>query len=244
MQELGFIGLGSFGRFIIPHLKPHFKITVFDERPLQDEAVALGVQWGSIEEVCAKGMLVAGVPIHYMEDLLMQIKDLVKPGALFIDICSVKVKPVEWIQKYLHKEVEIIATHPLFGPQSGKLGIKGLNMVVCPVRIPEAKFKKISLFFNDILGLNVLERTPILHDKQMAYVQALTHFIGRAVNEMDIPDVEQKTPAYQFLLDLKRNLGQDSWDLFLTIENGNPYAKDVRNQFIEELQKLHGVLDK
>ena len=60
-------------------------------------------------------------------------------------------------------------------------------------------------FFSQILKLNVLERSPELHDKQMAYVQALTHFVGRAVNNMDIPDVEQKTPAYQHLIDIKKN---------------------------------------
>lgn len=243
MQQLGFIGLGSFGRFIIPHLIPHFEITVYDERPLAEEARLLGVAWGSLNEVCSKEIVVAGVPIHFMEALLIQIKDMVKPGTLFVDICSVKVKPVSWIQLYLHPEVEIIATHPLFGPQSGKHGIKGLNMVVCPVRLATDKFTSIMQFLSDTLQLNVLERTPVIHDKQMAYVQALTHFIGRAVNEMDIPDVEQKTPAYQFLLDIKRNLGQDSWDLFLTIENGNPYAKEVRNQFIEELQKLNNILE-
>jgi prephenate dehydrogenase len=77
---------------------------------------------------------------------------------------------------------------------------------------------------------------------QMAYVQALTHFVGRAVNEMDIPDVEQKTPAYQYLLDIKRNLGQDSWDLFLTIENENPYAQKVRQDFLNELETLNKKL--
>ena len=56
--------------------------------------------------------------------------------------------------------------------------------------------------YMDELELNLLKRTPEVHDKQMAYVQALTHFIGRAINEIDIPDIEQKTPAYQFLLNI------------------------------------------
>jgi prephenate dehydrogenase len=76
----------------------------------------------------------------------------------------------------------------------------------------------------------------------MAYVQALTHFIGRTINEMDIPDVEQKTPAYQYLLDIKRNLGKDSMDLFLTIELENPFAKEVREQFLEKLNDLNNML--
>jgi prephenate dehydrogenase len=60
---------------------------------------------------------------------------------------------------------------------------------------------------------------------------------------MDIPDVEQKTPAYQYLLDIKRNLGKDSMDLFLTIEKENPYAKAVRDQFIVELENLNRMLE-
>lgn len=143
--------------------------------------------------------------------------------------------------KHLPDHIEIIGTHPLFGPQSGKNGIKGLNMVVCPVRTK--KTRSIIRFLGKILELNVLERTPVTHDKQMAYVQALTHFIGRSINEMDIPDVEQKTPAYQYLLDIKRNLGSDSMDLFLTIELENPYAKEVREQFMGALKNLNDRLE-
>jgi prephenate dehydrogenase len=243
MQTLGLIGLGSFGRFITPYLAPHCDMTVYDSRDLSEEARLLGVKWGTLQEVCDKDIVIAGVPIHYMEALLQEIKDYISPKTLFVDICSVKVKPVAMIQQYLHPDISIIATHPLFGPQSGKHGIKGLNMVICPINVPAQTLSTAIYFLSDVLKLNVLERTPILHDKQMAYVQALTHFVGRAVNEMDIPDVEQKTPAYQYLLDIKRNLGQDSWDLFLTIENGNPFAKEVRTQFMEELKKLDNLLD-
>lgn len=142
--------------------------------------------------------------------------------------------------KYLNDEVQIVGTHPLFGPQSGKNGIKGLNFVICPVRYNKTD-KLIDLFGNK-LELNVMIRTPEEHDRQMAYVQGITHFVGRALNHMDIPDVEQKTPAYQFLLDIKRNLGGDSWDLFLTIENENPFARPVREHLMEELQKLDDQL--
>ena len=233
-KQVGFIGFGNFGRFIIPHLVPHFDITVFDHLPLKKDVEQLGCKWGTLQQVCEKDIVVAGVPVQFLENLLKEIKDYVKQGTLFLDISSVKVKPVELMKRYLHPKVEIIGTHPLFGPQSGKYGIEGLNLVVCPV---SSKRTNLAInFFSKILKLNVLERTPVIHDKQMAYVQALTHFIGRAINEMDVPDVEQKTPAYQYLLDIKRNLGGDSMELFLTIEKENPYAKEVREQFMEELQ--------
>ncbi|MCR6639813.1 MAG: prephenate dehydrogenase [Sporocytophaga sp.] len=241
MKELGFIGFGSFGKFIIPYLKPYFDITVFDVKDFSLEAKRLGVRWGALEEVSGKEFLALAVPVQYLEDLLIRIKDYVKPKSLVFDLSSVKVKPVELMIKYLPENVDIIGTHPLFGPQSGKNGIAGLNIVVCPVRTK--KNGNLIRFFGQELKLNVLERTPLVHDQQMAYVQALTHFIGRAVNQMDIPDVEQKTPAYQFLLNIKGNLGQDSLDLFYTIERENPFAKAVRDQFIEELNKLKDKIE-
>ncbi len=240
-RELGFIGYGGFGRFIIPHLKPYFNITVFDNLDLSAKAKEQGVHWGSLEEVASKELVALAVPVQFLENLLINIKNLVQPKALVFDLSSVKLKPIELMLKYLPEHVDIIGTHPLFGPQSGKDGIEGLNIVVCPVRTK--KNHNLIRFFSKELKLNVMERTPIVHDKQMAYVQALTHFVGRAVNAMDIPDVEQKTPAYQYLLYIKRNLGQDSMDLFLTIEKENPYAKEVRDQFIEELKVLNKLLE-
>lgn len=241
MRQLGFIGFGSFGQFIIPYLKPYFDITVYDKVDFSEAAEKHGVKWGALKETAGKDFVALAIPVQFLEELLIEVKDYVKPKSLVFDLSSVKVKPIELMLKYLPDNVDIIGTHPLFGPQSGKNGIAGLNFVICPVRTK--KNGNLSRFFSQELKLNVLERTPVSHDQQMAYVQALTHFIGRAINQMDIPDVEQKTPAYQYLLDIKRNLGQDSMDLFLTIELENPYAKAVRDQFIEELQKLNDRLD-
>lgn len=240
-RELGFIGFGSFGQFIIPHLRPHFSIFVTDKNDLSERAAELGVQWCSLEEAASKEMVALAVPVQFLESVLMDIKSFIRPGALVMDLSSVKVKPVDLMLKYLPPQTDIVGTHPLFGPQSGKHGIAGLNIVVSPVRGDKTPW--VMRFFSQELKLTVLERTPLNHDKQMAYVQALTHFIGRAVNAMDIPDVEQKTPAYQYLLDIKRNLGQDSWDLFYTIENENPYAIEIREQFMKELGLLHEQCD-
>lgn len=240
MRELGFIGFGSFGQFIIPYLKPYFNITVYDRIDYSETAQKIGVKWGSLQEAASRDFVALAIPVQFLEALLLEIKEYVKPKSLVFDLSSVKVKPIDLMVKHLPANVEIIGTHPLFGPQSGKNGIAGLNMVICPVRTK--KNGNLSRFFSRELKLNVLERTPVSHDQQMAYVQALTHFVGRAINRMDIPDVEQKTPAYQYLLDIKKNLGQDSMDLFLTIELENPYAKEVRDHFIEELKKLNEEL--
>jgi len=240
MKSLGIIGFGSFGQFITKFLKPYFEISVYNRSDKSAKAKELGIGYESLEEVSSKEIVIVCVPVQFMEEMLVKIAPYIKREALVVDVSSVKVKPVELMKKYLPEHCEIIATHPLFGPQSGKNGIAGLNMVLCPGE--KYLTNSIERFFRDDLELNVLIRTPEVHDQQMAYVQALTHFVGRAVNGIDIPDVEQKTPAYQYLLDIKRNLGGDSYDLFLTIENENPFAKEVREQFINELVKLNNNL--
>lgn len=240
MKEIGLVGFGSFGQFAARYLKPHFEITAYDKVPDKSAVKKYGIKWGTLEEVASKETVILAIPVQYLEELLLELKKIINPNALVMDVSSVKIKPIKMMLQHLPSTVQIIGTHPLFGPQSGKDSVEGLNMVLCPVRT--TKFKSVSTFLAKTLKLNVLERTAETHDKQMAYVQALTHFIGRAVNEMDIPDVEQKTPAYQYLLNIKRNLGQDSMDLFLTIEKENPFAKEVREQFIEELNNLNNFL--
>jgi prephenate dehydrogenase len=242
IYEISFVGFGNFGQFIVKHLTSFAQVYAHDMRDYSKQARQLGVTWlPNIEEALDKQVIVLCVPVQHMEELLVKIGNKVKPDALVIDVASVKVKPVELMKKYLPESVRIAAIHPLFGPQSGKFGIEGLNVVVCEVRYE--KFNRLVDFLQQKLKLNTLIRTPQVHDMQMAYVQALTHFIGRAVNEMDVPDVEQKTPAYQYLLDIKRNLGQDSWDLFLTIENENPFAAKVRQDFLNELFLLNKKLE-
>lgn len=239
-KSLGLIGFGSFSQFITPHLKPYFDIRATNRSDKSEEARALGVDYVSLRETAEADIVVLSVPVQFLKEVILSIKDYVRPGALIIDVSSVKVKPLSMMGEFLPESTEIIGTHPLFGPQSGKRGIEGLNLVLCDYRTKQ--LRKVAKFFENELKLNVLLRTPQVHDRQMAYVQALTHFIGRAVNEMDIPDVEQKTSAYQHLLEIKRNLGQDSFDLFVTIENENPYAADVRKQYLDELKKLESRL--
>ncbi len=242
MTDLGLVGFGNFGKFFVPFLKPFFSsITVYDLHDVQAEAASIGVKVGSLAETVSKDTVILGVPVQFLEPLLIESRSLFRTNALVMDVSSVKVKPIQLMEKYLPADVQIVGTHPLFGPQSGKSGIKGLNFVICPVRTN--RYQRILELFQDNLGLNVLQRSPEEHDKQMAYVQGLTHFIGRAMNIMDIPDVEQKTPAYQYMLDVKRNLGGDSWDLFLTIEQENPYAKEVRDSFVKELNRLNQILE-
>lgn len=238
--DIGLLGFGSFGRLLLRELLPFAHLLVHDPLVNDAEIKSSGAMAGTFQEVCCQKIVVFCMPVQMLEDALKQAAPLLNPGTLVLDVASVKQLPMQWMHNHLPVDVEYMGTHPLFGPQSGKTGITGLNMVVCQGR--SNRYHNVVWFLKYKLGLNVLERSPENHDKQMAYVQGLTHLIGRVVNEMDIPDVDQKTPAYQFMLDIKRNLGQDSWDLFLAIEQLNPYAHAVREDFERELIKMNRLL--
>ena len=83
--------------------------------------------------------------------------------------------------------------------------------------------------------MHIIVTTPEEHDKQMAYVQGLTHFIGKALNKMNLKYKSQRTMTYEVLLKLVDIVGNDSEDLFNSIQKDNPYAKKVREDLINML---------
>jgi len=242
MQEIGLIGFGNFGKFLCKHLKEHFDITVSDVIDISKSTKELSVKAGSLEEVASKEIVIIAVPVQYFESTIEGIKGFVKPSALILDVSSVKIKPIKIMKKLLPKNVNILGTHPLFGPQSGKDGIKGLKIVLCPVRLKN--IDKIKEFLISKFGLEVLIRTPEEHDKEMAYVQGLTHFIGKAINGMDVKEYTQKTVAYGHLFEIKELLKTGSMELFLTIENENPFALKVRKEFVKKLKEIENQIKK
>ncbi|MFC3071039.1 prephenate dehydrogenase/arogenate dehydrogenase family protein [Phenylobacterium soli] len=237
MKRLGLVGLGQFGQLAARTLKDHFDVVATDAAPdAPARASAAGVAYASLEEVAGCEIVVVAVPVAVMREVFGQIAPLVKPGALVIDVGSVKVLPVTWMQELLPAHVEIVATHPLFGPQSvARDGLPGLRFVVCPVR--GERFEKVAAFGRS-LGLAVTVTTAEEHDREMAYVQALTHLIGRSLVNLGIPDEELATPSYQHLLELCGLIRNDTFELFAAIQTQNPYAPEVAKAFVAQAQSL------
>lgn len=240
-QTLGLIGFGQFGQLAARHLAPCYDLIVADRADAARAIEATGARAGDLEDAAACDYVIVAVPVAAMKAVFAAIAPFVKPGALVMDVASVKVLPTQWMVEALPAHVDILATHPLFGPQSAKEGLAGLRLVLCPVRGERAHEVK------DIAqraGLIVSISTPEEHDKEMAYVQALTHLIGRSLVKVHIPDEDLKTRSYQHLLDLCGLIGDDSFELFSAIQTLNPYASDVARAFVAEatdlLDRVHG----
>jgi prephenate dehydrogenase len=235
-KTMGIIGIGNFGQFIVPHLTPYFDVFIHDLADTSEIAAQLAVTSASFSQAASCDVVVFAVPVQNLKPVLIAASEFIQPNAIALDVSSVKVKPVELMKSILPESVRILGTHPLFGPESGKSGIKGLKVVLCHVR--GIDIQPIKLFCENELKLEVLERSAQEHDKEMAMVQGLTHFLARALVKMDLQPCEMDTLSYNRMFDIMKLVGHDSMALFKTIQNENPYTDKVRADFVDAFKSL------
>jgi len=229
-MEIGIIGFGKFGRFIAKHLKNKADVFASSKFNNKQEAEQLGVKFVSLEEVLKKKIIVIAVSMDEFEQTLEKIKYKIQPDAIVLDVCSLKVFPCSAMQKVLPKNIEIIGTHPLFGPNSVNSSLQDLKIALCNVRASENTLSKVKSFCES-LGLKVIITTPEDHDKQMAESQALTHFVCQSLGTAKRPVLTTKT--FDDLMHIVDIIKNNTSELFENIQTRNPYAKDVRKKFIE-----------
>jgi prephenate dehydrogenase len=236
MQKMGIIGAGNFTKFITPILQKYFIVEIFDRADIEAISKGEGKNFEGLN------YLIFSVPLGSIEEVCKKIQYKVPTDTVLVDVTSVKVQPLKVLQQYF-LENQILGTHPIFGPQSGKNGIEGLPIVLSNVNLDKEKYSNVKNFFSDFLKLNVIEKTPNQHDREMAYVQGLSHFIGRALSIFDVDYFDTATKSYKQLVHLKELLQNDSWELYKTIQNGNPYTKEIRLKFLKILEDLEQKLE-
>jgi len=239
-KTLGIIGFGRFGQLVAEHLKDHMEICVSDHLDKRKKAKELGVVFTDIEKCATNDIVLLCVPISTFEKVLLQIIPFLKKGSTVLDVCSVKEKPVEAMEKYVPKTCNCVGTHPLFGPDSVKNGLNGKKIVMCPIRVNQ--FRKIKNFLVQF-GLEIIEATPEEHDKQMAKSLALIHFLGRGLKHVNVQDVEMATPTHEMFVELVNIVQNDSRQLFVDMQQHNRFTRLIRKALIQELIKIDGEID-
>ncbi len=236
---IGIIGFGPFGQFVLKHLSPYFEVKVTSRTKREVLARKLGGEFVSLSKLLeVSQIIILSVAIPMIPTFVDKIKDRLEPGTLVLDVASVKIYPTNVMRSLLPENVEILGTHPLFGPQSGKDGIKGLKIVLTPVRIKEERLNKVVSFLQKILKLKVYVMTPEEHDKAMSRTQVITQYIARILKRLDIKEEELSLPSYELLLKLYRMLGEDSDTLFESIQLYNPYAAPMRDKLKDICVKI------
>ena len=238
---IGIIGFGRFGKLTTQYLAADFDVRVYDPA---DRAAAIrrtGAHNSSLETVCGCKAVILCVPIRAMRDVLRQIASLLNKNALVIDVCSVKEYPVKWMQALLPARASILATHPMFGPDSAANSLQGRKIFLNPVRMTKEAYHKIKTFLA-ARGLIIIEGSARQHDEQIAVSLALTHFIGRTLSQFGAPALDIDTEGYKRLLQILEVVENDSWQLFVDMHRFNPYATKKRRAFMDIAKKIDAQL--
>jgi prephenate dehydrogenase len=228
---VGLIGFGRIGRLLTRHFARDARIFVSDVK-LDARAVrALGAAPATLAEACAQDVVVLCVPMAAFEGVTRRIKGLLRPGALVVDVCSVKEHPVRAMKRHLPRSVSLLATHPNFGPDSAADSLKGRKIVLCRVRMKDADYRRAKAALTR-KGLEVVEMTPREHDRRMASSLVLTHFIGRALVAYGAKPTGVDTEGYKRLLRILETVQNDSWQLFADMNRFNGFAAPMRRRFL------------
>lgn len=242
---IGIIGFGAFGRLMARHLAPWFPLLACDPA-LPADGAADGARLTDQAAAAACPIVILAMPVDRLAASIVEIAPHLQPGAMVLDVGSVKVEPARIMRALLPADVAIVGTHPLFGPQSARDGVAGLKIAVCPIRNGNGRndgARRVAAFLRARLGLRVFLTTPEDHDREAATVQGLTHLIAKVLVEMEPLPRRMTTASFELLMRAIEMVRYDSPAVFRAIERANPYAPAVRERFFELAERLRVSLE-
>ena len=237
MNKVSIIGFGRFGAMLHSLLSKGFEVDVYDKNPIDNSEV----NEVSLEEVLKNDTIFIAVPIRDFEDLVINISSKIQSGKTIIDVCSVKVFPKQVMIDNLPAETDIIATHPLFGPDS--LKDSGSVMTMEAVRNSIERYNFWKNYFES-QNITIEEISAEEHDMMAARSQGLTHFVGRVIDDFGTNQTRIDTEGYKALHKLVSQTCNDTWDLFEDIQNYNPYTEKMISELNGSFKKISEIIEK
>lgn len=233
--RIGVIGYGAFGRLLVDELtKVVERVFVYDLA--KDASLPDNAEFTNLAQLANCEVIFLATTFDAFDDVLAELATFLGQDTIVADVCSVKLKPLAKMQKLLPTNTKIVATHPLFGPESGRQDqIK--KAVICTESDEEAMGKIASLYQQ--LDWEVINMTADEHDLEMARIHGLTFFIAETLLELNLPEPTMPTSFYVNLQNLVEIQAKHSDKLTETIEKHNPYSADARARFLQVAKDLN-----
>lgn len=218
-----------------------FDVSIWGRSGKIDIAERLGVRFAYDlqAEVHESEVVIISVPIDITEQVIAEVAPLMKTGSLLMDLTSLKTGPTRAMQKYAPADVEILGTHPMFGPTIPSL--HGQRFILTPINERCQKWFPVIKEMLEEKGAHIVIVEPEEHDRFVSVVQGLTHFayitIGTTLDKLDFNVKESRrfmSPVYDIMLDfVGRILGQNPY-LYAMIQMENPEVIKVHEAFLHE----------
>ncbi|KAH6779286.1 prephenate dehydrogenase family protein [Perilla frutescens var. hirtella] len=259
--KIAIIGFGNFGRFLAKaFVRQGHTVFTHSRSNYRSVAESIGAAFFSDpHDLCEQhpDVMVICTSIISTEYVLKSLPlQRLRRNTLFVDVLSVKEFPKNIFLQILPPHFDILCTHPMFGPESGKHSWQNLPFVFDKVRIGSeaSRLARVENFL-DIFkkeGCRMVEMSCEEHDRYAAGTQFITHTTGRILEKLQLESTPINTKGYETLLDLVENTSGDSFDLYygLFMYNENVMEQLERLDLaFEALKKelfghLHEVLRK
>mmetsp|Transcript_37014 Transcript_37014/g.115227 ORF Transcript_37014/g.115227 Transcript_37014/m.115227 type:complete len:501 (+) Transcript_37014:345-1847(+) len=247
-QRVGILGYGNFGQFLGKQLAKDCEVFGQSRGDYSQAAARDGVAWcRSIEELLEQRLdvLIISVSILSFESMVRKLVEALSkvenPSAskmLVVDVLSVKVHAKTTLLALLPESCDILCTHPMFGPESGKHGWNSLPFMFERVRLQNARRCEDHLKWWRDQGLRMIDMTCELHDECAADSQFVTHFTGRLLSQLGVRSTPINTKGFESLLQLVDNTCKDSYDLFYALFKYNPNSMQQLEAFEKSIKEL------
>lgn len=234
-------GYGRFGKFWADILAEDFHVKVYSRSGVRPDQVNPGIDISDEKGIFDCDAIFFCVSIRSFEEVLRESRPYYNKDTVFFDTCSVKTLPSAWMVEHLPKGSHIIATHPMFGPDSYRQSKRKLPMVMCNIRTDKEVLNEWVQYFTS-KSLQVELMPPDEHDRMTASSQGITHYVGRVLADLQLKPTPIDTHGYQLLLHIIEQTCNDSRQLFLDLQNFNPYADQVLRELDASIARINSAL--
>jgi len=224
-------GTGRMGNWLINFLQSQ-KIEVY----------SAGRSFASNTQLADADIIFISVPITYAAAVIQSLKEKIKPTALVVDLTSIKSSTLDALITLGNPS---LGMHFLFGPTVSS--IQNQKIIINRIKNGANTCPLLKVFKD--AGGELIEMTGPEHDRTMAYIQSLTHFINIALMETLLNakiDITGHVATPVFIAQtaaMLRIINQDK-ELLSSIQIHNPSNSDALLQFSKAIQNLQVLVNK
>lgn len=243
-------GTRGLGNWIASFMKKKgFDVTITGRNKTAGETVSkkMGVKYAehNMKAASEADVVVVSVPIAATVETIREIAPSLKKGTLLVDVTSVKEKPSRVMAECAPEGVEVLPTHPMFGPRIRSLD--GQVVVLTPLKKGEWYPKVLNFLKSE--NARILVTTPENHDQMMSIVQGLTHFayicVASTIERLQIDVKESRkfaSPVYSLMLDMIARIVAQNPYLCYSIQTHNIYIKKTHEAFLETVVEMKDMV--
>ncbi|MEM1671226.1 MAG: prephenate dehydratase [Archaeoglobaceae archaeon] len=169
-------------------------------------------------------------PMGEIRNALAHIRSEAKKNALLVDVASVKSVSISEFEK---SGFDFLSIHPMFGKDSD---MALANIIV----IHESGREEEKIILNEFIksGALITKMNAEEHDKAMAKIQGLTHFLLLAFADLS-EGVSYGTQIYNILRKLSARFLAQNWEMCYLIQKN---AEKDREEFVSKILALNETI--